>query len=146
MVLTQISSNQNCTILFLGLIKTTDCTFHLLHLIPLSATSSRNPLNQSSDRPLQTVIIKYFQVNFLFAWQPLVGQGLLNVEASRSHSDTRHSLVLLWRVIRPKQRPLPDNTQHSQQTDICAPGGIRTSSPSKRTAVEVRLIPLGHCD
>jgi hypothetical protein len=67
MVLTQISSNQNCTILFLGLIKSTDCTFHLLHLILLSATSSRNSLNQSSVRSLQTVIIKYFQVNFFFA-------------------------------------------------------------------------------
>jgi hypothetical protein len=29
-------------------------------------------------------------------WQPLVGQGLLIVEASRSHSDTPHSLGLLW--------------------------------------------------
>jgi hypothetical protein len=29
-------------------------------------------------------------------------------------------------VYGPGQRPLPDNTQHSQQTDIHAPGGIRT--------------------
>jgi len=28
--------------------------------------------------------------------QPLVGQGLLIVEASRSHSDTPHSVGLLW--------------------------------------------------
>jgi hypothetical protein len=28
--------------------------------------------------------------------KPLVGQGLLNVEASRSHSDTPHSVGLLW--------------------------------------------------
>jgi hypothetical protein len=32
------------------------------------------------------------------------------------------------RVISPSQRPLPDNTQHSQQTDIHAPSGIRTQS------------------
>jgi len=29
-------------------------------------------------------------------------------------------------VISSSQRPLPDNTQHSQQTNIHAPGGIRT--------------------
>jgi len=28
--------------------------------------------------------------------QPLVGQGFLIVEASRSHSDTPHSLGLFW--------------------------------------------------
>ena len=41
------------------------------------------------------------------------------------------------------QRPLPDNTQHSQQTDIPAPGGIRTRNPSKRAAVDPRLRPRG---
>jgi hypothetical protein len=30
------------------------------------------------------------------AQQPLVGQGLLIIEASRSHSDTPHSVGLLW--------------------------------------------------
>ena len=32
------------------------------------------------------------------------------------------------------QRPLPDNTQHSQQTDISGSGGIRTHNLSKRVA------------
>jgi len=44
--------------------------------------------------------------------QPLVGQDHLIIEVSRSHSDTS------GRVISPSQRSLPDNTQHSQQTDI----------------------------
>jgi hypothetical protein len=35
-------------------------------------------------------------------------------------------------VISPTQRCLPDNTQHSQETDIHAPSGIRTRNPSKR--------------
>jgi hypothetical protein len=30
------------------------------------------------------------------AQQPLVGQGLLIIEALQSHSDTPHSLGLLW--------------------------------------------------
>jgi len=37
-------------------------------------------------------------------------------------------------VISSSQRPLPDNTQHSQQTDIHARGGIRTHDLSRRAA------------
>ena len=34
--------------------------------------------------------------NISIPQQPLVGQALLSIEASRSHSDTRHSVGLLW--------------------------------------------------
>ena len=47
------------------------------------------------------------------------------------------------RVISPSHRPLPANTQHSQQTNIHAPGGIRTHNPSKREAADPRLRPRG---
>jgi hypothetical protein len=33
---------------------------------------------------------------FLLAQQPLVGQDLLIIEASRLHSETPHSVGLLW--------------------------------------------------
>jgi hypothetical protein len=33
---------------------------------------------------------------FSIAQQPIVGQGFLIIEASRSHSDTPHSVGLLW--------------------------------------------------
>ena len=33
---------------------------------------------------------------FSMAQQPLVGQGLLIIEALRSHSDTPHAVGLLW--------------------------------------------------
>ena len=46
-------------------------------------------------------------------------------------------------MISPSQRPLPDNTQ---QTNIHAPGGIRTRNPSRRAAADSRLRPLGHWD
>jgi hypothetical protein len=40
---------------------------------------------------------------FLFmAQQPLLGQGLLIVEASRSHTDTLHSEGLLWKRDEPE--------------------------------------------
>ena len=48
--------------------------------------------------------------------------------------------------ISPSQRPLPDNTQLSTQTDIHAPSGIRTHNPSKLAAVDPRLRPRGHWD
>jgi hypothetical protein len=35
-------------------------------------------------------------------------------------------------VIGPTQKPVPDNTRHSQQTGIRAQGGIRTRSLGKR--------------
>ena len=37
-------------------------------------------------------------------------------------------------VISSSQRPLPDNTRHSQQTNIHAPGGIRTRDLSRWAA------------
>ena len=60
-----------------------------------------------------------------------------------THNDAPQSV---GRVIRSTHRPLPDNTQHSQQTDIHAAGGIRTCNPSERTAAELRLRPCGHWD
>ena len=35
------------------------------------------------------------------AQKPLLGQDLLNIEASRSHSDTQHQVGLLWTSDRP---------------------------------------------
>jgi len=56
----------------------------------------------------------------------------------------------LWdssgRVIGPSQGSLPDNTQHSQETDGRDPRGIRTHNPSKRAAADPRLRPHGHWD
>ena len=50
----------------------------------------------------------------------------------------------LEEMISPTQRPLPDKTQHSQETDIHSTGGIRTGYPSKRSAEKPRLRPHGH--
>ena len=43
-----------------------------------------------------------------------------------------------------RRRDLPDNTQHSLQTNNHTPGGIRTHNPSRRAAVDVRLRPRDH--
>ena len=44
------------------------------------------------------------------------------------------------------QRSLPNNAQRSQETDINAPGGIRTRNPNKRAFAHPRLRPCWHCD
>jgi len=78
---------------------------------------------------------------------PQVDHGHLIHEVSRSHTTTHHSrLDSSGRVISPSHRPLPDNSQHSQQTNIHAPGRIRTRIPSKRAAADPRLRPRGHWD
>ena len=44
------------------------------------------------------------------------------------------------------QKPLPDNTQHSKETDLHAPGGIRTRNPSKGGAANPRFSQRDHWD
>ena len=53
---------------------------------------------------------------------------------------------LCLRVISSSQRPLPDNTRHSQQTNIHTPGAIRTHNLSRRAAADLRLRPGAHWD
>ena len=75
----------------------------------------------------------------------IYGAPILDV--SRSHTTTQQSR---WdssgRVISSSQRPLPDNTQHSQQTNIHDLGGIQTHDLSRRAAADLRLRPRGHWD
>jgi len=73
------------------------------------------------------------------ALQPLVGQGILIIEASRSHSDTPHSAGLLCTSDQPDVGILPANTQQSQETSIQVPDGIRTRNPKKRAATDHAL-------
>jgi len=86
-------------------------------------------------------------VILFLARQPPVGQGLLIYEVSRSHTTTHHSRNdSSGRVNSSSQRPLPDNTQHLQQTAIHAPGKIRTHNLGRRAAADLRLRPRGHWD
>jgi hypothetical protein len=91
--------------------------------------------------------IIFGECSLLLARQPPVGQGFLIHEVSKSLTTTHH----IWydssgRVISSTQRPLPDKTQHSQHTNIHAPGGIQTQNSSKRAAADPRLRPLVHWD
>ena len=61
-------------------------------------------------------------------------------------NDTHTPLDSSGQEISPTQRPLPYNTQHSQETNIHAPGGIRIRNPSKRAAAGLRLRQRRHRD
>ena len=75
------------------------------------------------------------------------GPRLLIHEVSRTHTTLHHSRYdSSGQVIDSWQRPLLDNTQQSQQTDIHASGWIRTHNLSRLEAVELRLRPRGHWD
>jgi len=65
--------------------------------------------------------------------QPSVGQGLFIIEPSPLHSDTPHSVELLWTDDQPEAETII--WQHTTLArDIHGTGGIRTRSPSKRAA------------
>jgi len=82
----------------------------------------------------------------LIVQQPPVGQGP-PLSRLHDHTQTFHTRQdSSGRVISSTQRPLPDNTQHSQETDIHAAGGIPTSNPSKWSAADQSLRPRGHWD
>ena len=85
--------------------------------------------------------------------QPLVGQGILITEASRSHSDahtythththTHTRLDSSGRVARPTKRHLLGNTQHSQETHPCP---RRVSNPQSYQASDRRPTPDSFAD
>jgi hypothetical protein len=79
--------------------------------------------------------------------QPLVGQGLLIVEASRSHSDTPHSVGLLRTSDQPDAETSTwQHTIFSRERDIHATNGIRTRNPSWRATTDLRLRLRSHRD
>jgi hypothetical protein len=84
---------------------------------------------------------------FFLTQQPPVGQGLLIHEVSKSDTMTYHSRYDSSGLVNSSsQRPLPDNTQHSQQKSIHAPREIRTHNLSRRAAADLRPSPRRHWD
>jgi len=71
----------------------------------------------------------------------LGGLGLHITEVSRSHSNTPHSVGLLWA----SNQPITETStwQHSQQTGIHAPGRIQTHNPSTQVTTDSQPRPHG---
>ena len=74
----------------------------------------------------------------IVALRPTVVQGLLVHDVSRTHNDEPHSVAL------PRRRECCLTTQHSQEANILALGGIRTCTPNKQATIDPRLTPRGH--
>ena len=100
------------------------------------------PQDISKCTPSLFCFVLFLFVLFCFvlflAQQPPVGQDLLILEVSRSHTTAHHSRQdSSGRVISSSQRPLPDNTQHSQQTSMPLVGFEPTTSVGVRPQIYV---------
>ena len=88
--------------------------------------------------------ITFLDFCFFLARQPPRGPGPSHSRGFLFHTQRRTTVGKTpldeW------SRSLPDNTQHSQQTNIHAPGGIRTHSLSRRAAADLRIRARGQWD
>jgi len=75
--------------------------------------------------------------------QPLVGQGLIIIDASRSHSGTPHSVGLLWTSDQPDAET--STWQHMTLTRDRHPCPWRDSNrnTSKQAALDVAVTEIG---
>jgi len=76
---------------------------------------------------------------FTMVQQPPVGQGLLTVEASRSHSDTLHLVGLLWTSDQPEAET--STCQHKTLTTDRHPCHRLVSNPQSQHASGRRPTP-----
>jgi hypothetical protein len=83
---------------------------------------------------------------FFIAQRPIMCHGLLNVEDLRSHSETPHSVALLWESVQPDA-----NTSTWQHTTLARErlpclGGNGTRNFSKGAEADPLLRKRGHQD
>jgi hypothetical protein len=72
--------------------------------------------------------------------QPLMGQGLLTVQTSQSHSEDSSG-----RVMTPMHRPLPDNTHNTRKRQMSMPPlRFEPTIPGNEQPQIHRLTPGGH--
>jgi hypothetical protein len=77
-------------------------------------------------------LLPYKMIFFPYGATAPTGQGLLNIKASRSHSDTPHMVGLLWTSNQPDaETSLPDTKQHSKDRHPCS---RRDSNPQSQKA------------
>jgi len=120
---------------------------------PLQSTQRISEFNPGNSLPHLIKQITFLksklpETHFFFpaVLQPNACHGLLILEVSRSHTTHHSRYDSSGQVISSSQRPLPYNTQHSQQRNIHAPGRIRTHNLGRREAADLHLRPCGHWD
>jgi hypothetical protein len=112
--------------------------------------------NRNKCREKKSILPNTFRLKISFTSHLCLFLSLISSTYSRQYTglflhpikfgDTQtHSVGLLLKRDRPSHRPLPDNTQHSQETDIHTPGATRTRNPRKRPAEDPRFWHDGRC-
>ena len=89
--------------------------------------------SSSSTTAAATIIVAIF----FFIWRDISQWAI-------THNDAPQPVGLPWTSDQPVAETIPDNTQHSQQTDIHAPGGIQTHNLSRHVATDLCLRPRSH--
>ena len=89
---------------------------------------------------------KYIYIFLLWRCDPtraMASSFLMFLDHTQRRTTVGRTTLDEWSV---RRRDLYLTTQHSQQTKIHAPGGIRTHNLSGRAAADLRLRPRGHWD
>ena len=120
--------------------------FVFLHSVYVGFEISQLPIRKLS--PLKCLECKTNCLFFFWRNSPQWARGYSFTRfLDHTHTPTRHSRKdSSGRVISSSQRPLPDNTQHSQQTDIHDSVRIWTHNLSRRVAAYLHLRQRGHWD
>ena len=114
-----------------------------------SLSSSISKTESFSCRSVKCLVYPYVLLTFyFFSWLD-VPSGLRlphcwGFGITLRHTSHGRTPLNEWSVRR--RYSYLHSTQHSQQTDIHIPGGIRTRNPSKRPAAHLRRRPRGHWD
>jgi len=123
---------------------TTEFLFQHLIILP----HSLNPLHLRTGPSFSR--IRYLYVFFFFCCGAAIRRGSRPPHSCGFLDHTQRRTTVgrtpLDEWISSSQKSLPDNTQHSQQTNLHAPGGIRTHDLNRRTAAELCLRPRGRWD
>ena len=103
-------------------------------MVAASCSQKLIPVYRTTSKTVRSPARISCKILFHGACSPVAGYGLLMLEVfPRSHTTTHHSRQdSSGRVISPSQRPLPDNTQHSQQTSMPPAGFEPTISAGER--------------
>ena len=98
----------------------------------------KSPCNSPSLSKIYRLLLNPI-FHFFMAQQPLVGEGLLIIEASRSHSDTPHSTGLLWTTDQSYvETSTWQHTTHKRHRHACL---RRDSNPQSQQANGRRATP-----
>jgi len=94
------------------------------------------------------VFLFFFCFVLFLVRQPPIGPGLPHSRGIWiTHNDAPHSVGLLSTSDRlVAETSTRQHTQHSQQTNVHASGGIRIHNLNRRPTADLRLRPSGHWD